>query len=137
MFVDKTKVLCTELALGNIGTVYSDVAPMGEGKDANKPLKVKAWISTPITSGGSTTIAVNLQTDDVSTMDSALVTHPLLVATAYDTLNAKEGHVLYEGYLPRGMKKFARLSFVVAGANTTAGKVSAIMVVDTQTNRRG
>ena len=100
--------------------------------DAGKPPCLNIEITTTATSGGGATLAINLLTDSVSGFGSA-VTIPLVAATAVANLTA--GKVLYNGYLPQGLKRYCKLQYVVGTAVFTAGVINAIPVVDPQTNR--
>jgi len=102
---------------------------VGYGDDYNQP-----WlqISVPTAFAGGTSLAINLITDYTSAFNGAPVTIPLVPATPVANLTA--GAVLYKAQYPQGMHEFRQLQYVVVGT-MTAGTISAVDLIDVQTNR--
>lgn len=108
------------------GTVPSDV-----GKSI---VKFLAQVVETFTSGGAATLQVNL----ISADDAALTSNVTVLASTAVLAKA----VLIAGYkflitarLPTGItQRFVGLQYVIATATTTAGKVTAGIVLDEQTS---
>lgn len=102
---------------------------------AGTKLKLFAVITTAFTSGGAATLQVNLQgaTDNGSGAPAAYSTWWSSPVYALATLNA--GSWLFNMDMPRppdgiAIPRFLRLTYVIAGATTTAGNVTAGLVID-------
>ncbi len=98
-------------------------------------MKLLVQISTTVTSGGAATMSVALQgaPDNGSGLEGTYVTWWTSPVYALATLVA--GARLYDMDMPRPpagvvVPRFIRLSYVIAGATTTAGAVSSFLVLD-------
>jgi len=78
-----------------------------------------------------TSLAVVLQTDDNSAMSSAV---DVLTTQAFAAAELVAGFLIEIPVPAIEMEAYARLNFVVAGSDATAGTLKAGIVLDTQTN---
>jgi len=98
-------------------------------------MKLLVQISTTVTSGGAATLSVALQgaPDNGAGLEGTYVTWWTSPVYALATLVA--GARLYDMDMPRPpagvvIPRFIRLSYIIAGATTTAGNVSSYLVLD-------
>ena len=139
MIQDMTTLLSNKQDLSQTtGTYYSDVynqlgdpgyttsadAPNGVPVDLGKgvPVPLDVAVNETFTSGGAATLTVSLQTDDNEGFSSAktLVTSP-----TYALADLVSGKRLLPEHVPYGAEQYIRIAYVIAGATTTAGTVTA------------
>jgi hypothetical protein len=106
---------------------------LGIGDDP--AMKLLVQVVTTFTSGGAATLAVNLQgaTDNGSGAPNAFSTH--WGSPVYALATLVQGARLLDMDMPRppagiAIPRFLQLQYVVGGATTTAGNVSAFIVLD-------
>jgi len=107
---------------------------MGIGDDP--AMKILVQVTTAFTSGGAATLAVQLQgaTDNGSGAPAAFSTWWVSPTYALATI-AVVGARLMDMDMPRppagiAVPRFLQLTYVIAGATTTAGNVSSYLVLD-------
>lgn len=89
-------------------------------------------IGTAVTSGGAGTLQLVLQTDDNVSFTTPKE-FPLTSALALSALTANT--LIYQGRLPIGMERFARVVYRIGTAALTAGTADAFLTKDTQAYR--
>jgi len=111
------------------------VAARDIGIGDDPAMKLLVQISTTVTSGGAATLSVALQgaPDNGAGLEGTYVTWWTSPVYALATLVA--GARLYDMDMPRPpagvvIPRFIRLSYIIAGATTTAGNVSSYLVLD-------
>jgi len=99
-------------------------------------MKILVQVTTAFTSGGAATLAVQLQgaTDNGSGAPAAFSTWWVSPTYALATI-AVVGARLMDMDMPRppagiAVPRFLQLTYVIAGATTTAGNVSSYLVLD-------
>jgi hypothetical protein len=107
----------------------TDIVDLGSG-DIGPSERVSLFVvcNPPFTGAG--TVTIELHTADAAT--AGALTSPV-VAAAYAVANAalRAGGKLVSARLPHGMKRYARLNYVVsASATLAAGKLTAGLALD-------
>lgn len=132
MIRDKASELSSAQDIGQntgtyVSTNYLDTEIAGGDAAVGEPVEFCFEIDEAVTSGTSSTVAFQLFTDDssafgseVEVFDSGALAHTVLVK-GY-RINVK---------LPYGLKRYLRAKYVVGGATTTAGTVTAGIVKQT------
>ncbi len=129
---DKNHVLCQELDIGvTVQTLDStNIIDLGTGGQAANEnlLELQIWISETVTSSGSATVQFILaDCDTVGGSYRSVFTTPAFV---FSTIVASKERPLFAFGLPSGVlgiQEFVKLQVVIAGATTTAGKLSAFL----------
>lgn len=117
--------------LGDItaGPLGSPIRDPGRGA----PIQAWAQVTTTFTSGGAGTLQVQLVQADNAALSSNLEVLAETAVLALATLVA--GYQFRFGSWPPGTsKRYIGLRYVIATATMTAGKVTAGLVLDRQTN---
>jgi hypothetical protein len=132
MSLDKQNMFSMEQAVtATAGS--TDIVDLGKG-DAGPSERLSLFVSaSPFT--GTGTITVELHTSDA--VSSGALSSPVTVAT-YPLANAGllAGGKLAADRLPHGMKRYARLNYVVsASATLAAGKINAGLVWEAQAEK--
>lgn len=131
-----TYLSTNSIDLGAAGTMPNGfqsrgTAPHDIGRSPYPP-HILVQVDETFTSGGAATLQVKLITDDAAALGSPTIIHST-EAIALATLVA--------GYqfriaLPVGIaERYLGVQYVIATATTTAGKVTAALVVDAQTTK--
>jgi hypothetical protein len=131
MILDKQNMF--SLAQAVTATAGStDVVDLGAG-DAGPSERVSLFVSCDPAFTGTGTITVELHTADAQAVGA--LTSPVTVA-AYPVTNAAltAGGKLVADRLPHGMKRYARLNYVVSGT-VAAGKFTSGLVWDVQAEK--
>lgn len=135
MIMDRKLQFANNLALGNTGTKFSDVIDLGVDRDIGIGRDIEIDLRMTETQAGATsTTQFQLQT----ATDEAFTTPIVLNQTPVMTVgNAKlsAGAEPARWRIDSPTKRFLRIAYIVATANTSAGKFSANVVVDRQANR--
>ncbi len=104
----------------------------GANKGEGEPIEVLAQIIEALTSAGSATLQIKLDTDDNAGFSSA--------KNLYDSGALAKGTFI-AGYqalirvLPNACERYLRMSYIVAVATTTAGKITSGLVRHLPTNK--
>lgn len=102
----------------------SAVIDFKAGGDAvGQELTLEVRVVTAFAAGGSDTLQVKLQT---SSDNFASDTTDVVLSPAVKINGFKAGKTFFKVRVPQGMKRYARLAYVVTGT-VTAGKVTAFM----------
>lgn len=132
--IDSQMELSAAQAVTSIGTTLStNIYDVGADYDAGvgEPLNISVEVKTTATSGGSATVAVQLQTSDSAGSGYVQIMEGEPIAVA----DLVAGKKLLEGPIPAGGKRYFRLGYVVATAALTAGTFNASFQKDSQNNR--
>lgn len=123
--------LCDKsIDLGTVGTDVQGGSPLADPGRSPVPLLVQ--VTTAVTSGGSATVQVQLVMADDAALTSNLVVLESTDAIAVASLVA--GYKFRFGTLPPGItKRYLGVQYIIGTATTTAGKVTAGLVVDVST----
>lgn len=129
MIVDAETLLSSAQAITATAasTNYYD---FGASPDSGVGEPVQFNISVPEAFNTLTSLAISLEVDDNSSFSSAATLWSKTFALAVLTLNAE----LKVPGITRGMERYARLKYTVAGTDPTLGKITAYMVLDNQAN---
>lgn len=123
----------SSLSVGN-NMPPSVVYDQSASGDAYDPLYILIQIGTAAASSGGGTLAINLLTDTVATLNSGnLITFPLVTAKAVAALTGNTP--IYQGQLPKGLLEFFGYQLVVGTAVYQSGTLYIDHVYDLQTNR--
>jgi hypothetical protein len=136
MFSDDQAITATAAStniidLGATGTVVGSSSALKRYLGQGEPIEILVqWTATAV-SGGSSTVTVDLETDDNSGFSSAAT---LATTGAIVKATLVQGHRMSIKFMPEKTERYLRLNFTVATANLTAGTVTAGLVMGTQTN---
>lgn len=136
MIGDNNLKFASAKALGNIGTAYSDVVNLGVSRDVGvggRSLEIDLRM-TETQAGATSTTQFQLQTATDEAFTSPKVLEETEVMTVGDARLAV-GAEPCRWRIASPTLQYLRIAAIVAVANTTAGKYSAIVVVDRQANR--
>lgn len=100
-------------------------ADVGVGQDEMLQIQLGAAVA-----GAGASVQFVLQTADDVGFSTNLTTFPLTAAIPVASLTANS--VQYRGRLPYGMRRFIRTAYIITGATTTAGTVTAFLANDLQ-----
>jgi hypothetical protein len=109
----------------------SNAIDLGSDRDAGggRPIEIFAQVVQDFAT--LTSLQVSLQTDD----DPLFATPVSLQQTAaIPVVSLKTGYQFALSTLPRGCQRYLRLYYTVAGSQATAGKITAGLVLERQTN---
>ncbi|NDV28193.1 Bbp16 family capsid cement protein [Desulfovibrio sp. JC010] len=129
MYLDKELCFCEEQAV-TASAVSQNVINAGEDCGSSGKVKLKVLVDGEDFST-LTSLRVGVQaseTEDFALFDTLFESGSIPVA------DLKQGYSFPLPSLPVQHKGFLRLSFTVTGSNATAGKISAYLVMDDQTN---
>lgn len=129
------------------GTYYSDVlnlrgdagyttsvdAPSGITHDIGKgyPVELLVQITEDFASGGAATLVVTLETDDNESFSSAAT---VVTSQTFALASLTAGTHLLPQHIPYGCEQYIRINYTIGTATTTAGKVTAGLVMGHQSN---
>ena len=136
MFSDDQAITATAAStniidLGATGTVVGSSSALKRYLGQSEPIEILVqWTATAV-SGGSSTVTVDLETDDNSGFSSATT---LATTGAVVKATLVQGHRMSIKFMPEKTERYIRLNYTVATANLTAGTVTAGLVIGTQTN---
>ena len=99
------------------------------GVDKGQPVALDIRVQEDFSTLTSLTVAV--ETDDNESFSSSTTLVKTAAIAAADLVN---GYRFPINYLPDGCERFTRLKFTVNGSNATAGKITAGILFDRQTN---
>ncbi len=102
------------------------VLPLGGGE----PIKVVIRLIDAVTTGGTTYVQFQLETDDAIALGTNNVVISQTAAIGTATLIA--GYEVTLSFVPDQCKRYLRVNYVISGNDTTAGSVDAFLVVDAQ-----
>ena len=110
----------------------TNVVDLGLG-DTGPSEALSLFVNAGTAFTGTGTISIALRTADA--LSSGALSSPVTIAT-FDITNdqLKAGGKLVSARLPHGMKRYADLNYTVGGT-IAAGKVTAGLVLDSQSNR--
>ena len=102
-------------------------APSGVAVDKAKGVPVELWckVDEAFTSGGAGTLKVILQTDDNAAFSSSV---NVVTSKVFTKAELVAGKRLLPRVLPYDLERYIRLTYTVATATMTAGKVTAGIV---------
>lgn len=89
------------------------------------PLYVYVQVNTALTSGGSSTLTVAIQTDDNSSFSSATT---LFTTGSIAKASLVAGYRILSVALPEGCERYIRLNYTVGTADFTAGTITAELI---------
>lgn len=128
--VTATAVSTNVLDFGTVGTPIGSNGPLSRDLGAGSPAAFRIQVNE--TFATLTSLQVVLQVSDDEAFGSGVVevaTSPVVVAA-----DLVAGYVFPPQYIPKGTdKRYARLNYVVAGSDATAGQVTAGFVAGNQT----
>lgn len=134
--IDLHAIYPTATSPGNIiPALVSGQGARDIGIGDNPALKIFCVVTTTFTSGGAATLVVNLQgaTDNGANAPSTFNTW--WTSPTYALATLVQGARLFDMDMPRppagiAIPRFLRLTYVIGAATTTAGNVSAYIVLD-------
>lgn len=130
MILDQQTLLSAAQAVTG-DAVSTNVIDFGAAGDMGKGMPVKLLVQVVEDFDNLTSLNVKVESDGDSAFGSANV----LAQTGEIALAAlKTGYVFAIHALPRGNERYLRLSYDVTGTAPTAGKITAGIVADHQTN---
>jgi len=101
------------------------------GIDAGAPLRIVIQVTEAFTSGGAATLQVQVAGDAASAAFGAEVILAQTPALALATI-AVLGYQIALNVVPSTALRWMRLNYVIGGATTTAGTVTAGIILDNQ-----
>jgi hypothetical protein len=120
---------------GDPGYTTSADAPNGVAQSLGKgyPVELLVQITETFTSGGAATLVVSLEVDDNEGFASATT---VVSSTTFALADLVAGTYLLPQHVPYGVnEQYVRVKYVIGTAATTAGKVTAGVVMGHQSNR--
>jgi hypothetical protein len=131
MYLDQQTLLSDAQAITG-DAVSTNTLDFGAAGDMGKGSPVKLLVQIAEDFDNLTSLNIKLESDDNSSFSTANV----LAETGDISLNAlKTGYIAALHVVPRGTERFLRLSYDVTGTAPNAGKVTAAIVADHQTNK--
>lgn len=130
---DVLEVLSNAQAITLIGaTVSTNVFDFQTTKDiaVGTPQWFQARVNTTFASGGAGTLAVTVETSDDNSTYRTLAT-----SKTFALSELKQGANLLLVALPVGVSRYLRVTYTVATAAMTAGKVDAMLIESPQLDR--
>lgn len=118
--------------VGAAGTIVStDTYDTGASPDVGigQDIMLQINVNAAVTGAGAS-VQFALQTADDSGFATNLTTFPLTAAIPVASLTANS--VQYRGRLPIGLRRHLRIAYIISGASTTAGTVTAFFANDLQ-----
>ncbi len=109
----------------------ANAVDLGPDRDAGggRPIEIFAQVVENFAT--LTSLQVSLQTDDSPTFGTSVT---LQQTAAIPVALLKTGYQFALSTLPRGCKRYLRLYYTVAGTQATAGRITAGLVLERQTN---
>ena len=150
MILDNYTLMSDDQDLSQVaGTYYSDVlnlkgdagyttsvdAPNGVTSDLGKgtPVELLVQVTEDFVSGGAATLTVSLEKDTVEAFSSA---ETVVSSTTFALADLTAGTYLLPAHVPYDVdQQWVRIKYVIATATTTAGTVTAGIVLGHQSNR--
>jgi hypothetical protein len=128
MLIDKQTQLSDAQAVTSTGsTASSNVIDLGVARDIAggvvEALKLLIQVNTTVTSGGSATLQVQVQTSADNSSWSTLAE-----SAAIAVASLVQGYRFFENGVPGPTSRYLRLNYVVGTAAMTAGKLDAALV---------
>jgi hypothetical protein len=124
-----------DLHMAGIPVLANNQGARDIGVGDDPALKILCQISTTVTSGGAATLQVKLQgaTDNGSGVANAF--SDWWVSPVYALATLVQGARLFDMDMPRppagiAIPRFLQMSYVIAGATTTAGNISSYILGD-------
>ncbi|MBX3502799.1 MAG: hypothetical protein KF889_25420 [Alphaproteobacteria bacterium] len=130
MIFDKENLFSNDQAITD-SAASTDYIDLGVSRDigVGEPMEVFLGVTTAMLSGGSSTLAVALQTDTQSSFATA-VTLQSISGVAKASLVA--GYEIAKWKLPAGVQRYLRLYYTPGTTDFTAGAVRAGLLRDRQ-----
>ena len=112
----------------------TDIIDLGATRDIGngEPLELVILCTETAVSGGSSTVTIDLQTDDNSSFSSAAT---LASSGAIAKASITAGTELLRIKVPLNVERYLRLYYTVATADLTSGKFTAFLAHDRQANK--
>lgn len=117
-----------------VSTLSSDVIDLGKAAGAGKPLNILAQVTEDFTSGGAATLALSLKASAAEAMTSP---DTLYDSGAMPVADLEAGYHFPLGKVPVNNKRYLQFTATVATASMTAGRLTAGVILDDQTNDSG
>lgn len=124
------KALMSNQQVITANAASTDVIDRGDTKDVGRDASIPLCVQVTESFNNLTSLAISIQTDSVSGFGSAVTLATVTVPLA----DLKAGYQLPVITLPRGVKRYVRMNYTVAGTAPTTGKVTAGVVAGVQTN---
>jgi len=133
MMYDKLLTFGTDQAV-TATAASTDIIDLGAVRDIGngEPLELVILVTETATSGGSSTVTIDLQTDDNSGFSSAAT---LASSGAIAKASITAGTELLRVKVPLNVERYLRLYYTVATADLTAGKFTAFLALERQANK--
>lgn len=134
MIIDKENLFSDDQDLAQVAGAYdsTNIIKLPKNSAYGTPLRLLIQVTETFTSAGAATLAIDLETDDNAAFSSA-VDLVNIAAIAKATLVA--GYKIAIDFVPRGDEGFLRLEYTIGTATTTAGKITAGIIADDQSNK--
>jgi hypothetical protein len=130
MYLDNQTLLSDEQAITG-DAASTNVIDFGANSDMGKGNPVKLLVQVAEDFDNLTSLNIKVETDDNASFSSATT----LAETGEIALaSLAQGYVAALHVVPRGTERYMRLSYDVTGTAPTAGKITAGIVGDHQTN---
>jgi len=132
MYLDAQTMFSDDQDISQIAGTYisTNVVDLSAaGLDAGEPIHVWIQMTETLASAGAATLSIGVYTDS----DEAFGTEVLLVGSATLALaTCVAGYQCAINCLPRNTDQYVRLKYTIGTATTTAGTISAGLIVDNQ-----
>ena len=131
MILDKQHAMSEAQAV-TASAASTNIIDLTKAGDAQEELYLYIHVDgEAATAVGSATVTFALQTDDNSGFSSATT---MWSSAAIGKATLVDKYVVFKGRIPQGCERYLRVYFTVATGPLTAGKFSAYLVKDVQTN---
>ncbi len=134
MIIDLENSFSNDQDLAQTAAAYdsTNIIKLPANSAHGNPLRILVQVTETFTSGGAATLAVDLETDDNEAMASPV---NLYTGTAIALATLAAGYRFMIDFVPRGDEGYLRLEYTIGTATTTAGKITAGIIYDEQTNK--
>lgn len=128
MILDTQALLCDDQAV--TATADSEnIIELPKRSNNGKPMRL--WVQVTETFLTLTSLAIDVETDALAAFGSPV---NIYTGTAIAAASLVAGYKFNIDFMPRDNEEFIRLEMTVAGSNATAGKITAGIIFDDQSN---
>lgn len=132
MLIDKENLLSDGQAL-TATAASTNIIDLGAARELGTAnIRLRVQVDAALTSGGSSTLTIALQTDDNASFSSATA---LFTTAAIPKASLVAGYVAVDIVVPKGTERYLRLNYTVGTADFTAGNISAFLVLNEEAIR--
>lgn len=132
MYLDK-QLMFSEAQAVTVTAASTNVVDLGADRNvgSGEPLELLVVVDEAAAAAGAATVTIELQTDDNEAFASATT---LLSSAAIGKAALTAGSSHFKVQVPEDAERYLRLNYTVATGPLTAGKLTAGLILDRQSN---